>query len=146
MSEPKKHHYVPQVYLRNFSFGKEKNPKLHVLATSSGRIYPANVCDSAAERDFYTVDSLVDKYMWEKHYASTIEPILGDLIKKLRSRCENVLIQNNALVLTQEEKFQLALSMLFQLSRGKKPVTILKNCMTGYSQGYVSRLEQSLDR
>lgn len=58
--------------------------------------------------------------MWEKHYASTIEPLLGDLIKKLRSRCENVLIRNNAEVLTQAEKFQLALSMLFQLSRSKK--------------------------
>lgn len=120
MSGPKKHHYVPQVYLRNFAFGKEKNPKLHVLASNSGKIYTASVCDSAAERDFYTVDSLVDKYMWEKHYASTIEPLLGDLLKKLRSRCENVLIQNNSEVLTQDEKFQLALSMLFQLSRSKK--------------------------
>lgn len=49
MSKPKKHHYVPQVYLRSFAFEKEKNPKLHVLATASGKIYPASVCESAAE-------------------------------------------------------------------------------------------------
>lgn len=120
MSEPRKQHYVPQVYLRSFAYGKDKNPKIYVLSKSKQKIYPANVSDSAAERDFYTIDSIEDKYVWERHYATCIEPILGELISKLRQRCETVLIQNHAVIMSRDEKFKFALSMVFQFLRGKQ--------------------------
>lgn len=127
MNEPRKQHYVPQVYLRNFSYETKKNPKLYVFSKSTGKLYPANVSDTAAERDFYTIDSLENKYIWEKHYSSEIEPVLGELIKKIRSQCDNALIQDRSLILTQEEKLTLALSMLFQLSRGKQARAFTQN-------------------
>ena len=120
MSNPRKQHYVPQVYLNNFAYGKDKNLKLYVLSCKSNKIYPANVRDSASERDFYTLDGYEDKFIWERHYATCIEPILGDIIKTIRQRCENVLVQNQAIVMDPDEKFRLALSMIFQLLRGKQ--------------------------
>ena len=120
MSEPRKQHYVPQVYLKNFAYGKEKNPKIYVLPKSLNRIYPANVSDSAAERDFYTIGSIEDKYVCERHYATYVEPMLSTLIRTIRQRCENVLIQNKAVVLSRDEKLRFALSLVFQLLRGKQ--------------------------
>ena len=120
MSNPRKQHYVPQLYLKNFAYGSSKTPKLYVLSIDQDKIFPASVCDTAAERDFYTVDSADDKYMWERCYAERIEPILDNLLKSLRSRCENVLIQNHVSVINPEEKVRLALSIVFQLLRGKQ--------------------------
>ena len=117
MSNPRKQHYVPQLYLKNFAYGSSKTPKLYVLSVDQGKIFPASVCDTAAERDFYTVDSVGNKYMWECHYAERIEPMLDDLSKSLRRGCENVLIQNHVSVISPEEKVRLALSIMFQLLR-----------------------------
>ena len=119
MSEPRKQHYVPQVYLRNFGYGKEKSLHVHVLAVSSGKIYPDCVENTAAERHFYTLDNIEDKYVWENTYASSIEPLFGESLKCIRQRCENSLIRNRSLILNEEEKAMLSLSLIFQLLRGK---------------------------
>ena len=119
MSEPRKQHYVPQVYLKNFSYQSRSEDKIFVLSNNSSKIYLANVRDTAAERHFYTVDSIKDKYVWERCYAETVEPLLGDVLRKIRQRCENHLIQNNAVILSYEEKEKLALSIIFQFLRGK---------------------------
>ena len=58
MSQPRKQHYVPQVYLKNFSFGGDKSPKIFVLSTSSQKIFQRAVEEVAVEKDFYTINSL----------------------------------------------------------------------------------------
>lgn len=68
MREPKKQHYVPQTYLKNFATGK-KNKSLYVLSASPRKIYSSQVEDTAAERNFYTVKRLKNKYIWENTYA-----------------------------------------------------------------------------
>jgi len=47
------------------------------LSKENKRIHISNVKDVAAERDFYTVDKLEDKHMWEKHYSHNVEPLLS---------------------------------------------------------------------
>lgn len=85
MSEPKKQHYVPQTYLKNFS----------------------------------TIEHLKDKYIWENIYAKHVEPSLGELLHRVRFNCENKLIQNNATVITEEQKILLSINIVIQMFRGK---------------------------
>lgn len=116
MSEPKKQHYVPQIYLRNFS--SEINPgKIYVKSKSPSKLYLANISDTAAQRNFYTVNKYEDKYILERHFSSTIEPMLSSIIKIIRSKAENNLIQNGICILSGEEKEKLALSIIFQFLR-----------------------------
>lgn len=120
MSEPKKQHYVPQVYLNRFTYSTAEPSKIHVLHKSQNKIYPANISDTAAERHFYTIGNGENKYIWEKRYAEIVEPMLSRVLTSICSSCENVLIQNGAAVLTAEIQKQLAISMIFQLFRGKQ--------------------------
>lgn len=118
MSNPKKQHYVPQVYLKNFSYISHKTPKLFVLSKSNDKIYPASVCDVGAEKDFYTLGSAEDSYVWERHYANNIEPLLSSVLKSIIKKCNNALIQDGTIILSYDEKIQVALSVIFQLLRG----------------------------
>ena len=68
MSEPKKQHYVPQLYLRNFS-SEINTEKIYVKSKRTSKLYLANISDTAAQRNFYTVNKYEDKYIWEKHFA-----------------------------------------------------------------------------
>lgn len=62
MNEPRKQHYVPQLYLKNFSFGSKKNPQLNILSISPNKLYVANVKDTAVKRDLYTLYNREDRY------------------------------------------------------------------------------------
>lgn len=118
MSEPKKQHYVPQVYLKNFSFGNGKSPKIFVLSLDKNKVYQSSIDDVAAERDFYTLENSENKYAWEKAYAKYVEPPLETIIGILRKRCENIFVQNGTCVLNEEEKSLLSSSIIFQALRG----------------------------
>lgn len=51
----RKHHYVPQCYLKGFVEDRD-NPKLYVTNTSDGRTFETAPANVAAERDFHSVD------------------------------------------------------------------------------------------
>ena len=119
MSEPKKQHYVPQTYLKNFAKGK-KNASLYVLSSSPQKIYSSKIENAAAERDFYTVEKLENKYFWENMYAQYVEPSFGTLLKQIRKNCENALVQNNATIISREQKALLSINIVIQMLRGKQ--------------------------
>ncbi len=119
MSNPKKQHYVPQVYLKNFSFSDKEPYKIYALCKKENRIFPVNVSDTSVEHNFYTVNKRSDPYIVETTYATVIEPMLARVITKIRKSCENILIQNHTCVLNPKDKIDMAYSMIFQLFRGK---------------------------
>lgn len=119
MSEPKKQHYVPQTYLKNFATGK-KNNSLYVFSASPRKIYSSQVEDTATERNFYTVERSKNKYIWENTYAQYIEPTFGTLLKQIRKYCENALVQSNSTVISKEQKELLSKNIVIQMLRGKQ--------------------------
>jgi len=120
MSEPKKQHYVPQIYLRKFSFSDSYARKIFVLHKDQSKIFCTNIRDAAAERHFYTLEKSDDQYLWENTYAKEIEPLMSNILSRIISQCENELIQDHSFVLTQEMKKQLSISIVYQLLRGKQ--------------------------
>jgi hypothetical protein len=119
MNEPKKQHYLPQTYLRKFSFTVSLAQKIFVLHKDKSKIFCTNIRDTASERHFYTVKKTNDQYLWENTYAKEIEPLMSNILSCIISQCENELIQDHAFVLTSEMKKQLSISMICQLLRGK---------------------------
>ena len=80
MSDPIRQHHVPQLYLRRFAV-KEKNVyKINVLRKGQQKCFKANVEDIAVEKHFYTIGCGADKYVWEKYYASEIEPKMKTIL------------------------------------------------------------------
>lgn len=53
MSKVKKHHYVPQVYLRYFSKQKGKNSNIiSVVEKKTGKFFVSNIADIAMENNY----------------------------------------------------------------------------------------------
>ncbi len=144
MSEPKKQHYVPQVYLNRFTFSTAEPYKIYVLHRSQNKIYPANINDTAAERHFYTIGNGENKYIWEKRYAEIVEPMLSRVLTSICSACENVLIQNGAFILPVQVRKELAISMIFQLFRGKQCRKFSRRVYNAHATAIVEEMKRNL--
>lgn len=119
MSEPIRQHYVPQTYLKHFSFDDNSPYKIYVLHKLKRKIISSNIRDAAVERHFYTVKKHEDNYVWEKYYADNIEPLMDSVISKILKVCDSALLQNYASIITPEMEEQIAVVIIFQLLRGK---------------------------
>ncbi|WP_349946739.1 DUF4238 domain-containing protein [Lacrimispora sp. BS-2] len=143
MSEPKKQHYVPQTYLRKFSFSDGSVQKIFSLHKDQSKIICTNIRDTAAERHFYTIKKSDDQYIWENIYAKEIEPLMSNILSQITSQCENELIQDYSFVLTQEMKKQLSITMIFQLLRGRQSREFQRNI---YSEVVLSVIKDVRER
>ncbi|MFP8780315.1 DUF4238 domain-containing protein [Hydrogenophaga sp. RWCD_12] len=67
-SEPRKHHFLPQFYLRGFSVDRRG---IFQIEKSTGRHYGCQIKDIAAIRDFHELDGAEtgDPYLFEKKLA-----------------------------------------------------------------------------
>ena len=49
------HHFVPKCYLKGFSFGNKKNPKVYVYDKNATKSYPIATKEICYEKDLYTI-------------------------------------------------------------------------------------------
>lgn len=119
MSEPVRQHYVPQTYLKHFSFDINSPWRIYVLHKRKRKITSSSIRDAAVERHFYTVKKHEDNYIWEKYYADNIEPLMDSVISKILKTCDSALLQNYTSIITAEMKEQIAVVIISQLLRGK---------------------------
>ncbi|WP_300922118.1 DUF4238 domain-containing protein [uncultured Dubosiella sp.] len=119
MSNPKRQHFVPRTYLKNFSFQKKKQSRVFVLDKMRRDIFEANIENVAVEKDFYTVNNNDNNYIWEEYYATRIEPMMAVTISNLIKISQSCLIKNNAKILEDDLKIKLSIIMISQLLRGQ---------------------------
>ncbi len=83
MSEPRKHHFLPQFYLKGFSLDRRG---IYLLDKKQGKFFGCQIKDVAAIRDYHQLDveELTDLYILEKRLA-TVEDNQAKLIKSLIS-------------------------------------------------------------
>ena len=79
MVQPRKHHYLPQFYLRGFSHDQRA---IFQIEKATGHYYGCQIKDTAAIRDFHEIDSdsTEDPYALEKSLAR----LEGELAEHLR--------------------------------------------------------------
>lgn len=79
MAQPRKHHFLPQFYLRGFSSDRSN---IWQVEKQSGRSFGSPIKDAAAIRDFHEIDSdsVADPHAIEKRLAE----IEGELANHLR--------------------------------------------------------------
>ncbi|MDO9353475.1 MAG: DUF4238 domain-containing protein [Solirubrobacteraceae bacterium] len=103
---PKKQHYVPQVLLRNFAFGK--NEQVHVYDKQTRRTWKAAVRDVASENYFYDWDS-GDGTKTVEDYLGTVETAAGPVIEKI--------LQLDSLALSEGEQAIMSAFLAVQMTR-----------------------------
>lgn len=79
MTQPRKHHYLPQFYLRGFS---QDQRSIFQIDRSTGRNYSCQIKDTAAIRDFHEIDAdgVEDPLSLEKHLAK-VESELAEYLR-----------------------------------------------------------------
>jgi Protein of unknown function (DUF4238) len=83
MSKPKKHHYVPQFLLRNFSDSERKS--VFVLDKSNEKIYRSSLLDTGSEKYFYEYTGAnlgTDTEAKLAELESVCSPIVEDIIRQ----------------------------------------------------------------
>lgn len=81
-SQPKKHHYVPQFILNNFSLGENK--RIYVFDKKVVKIFPSHVRDTGHENNFYKEESVkydIDTESKLAELESTSAPVIRKIIK-----------------------------------------------------------------
>lgn len=106
MSEPKRHHYVPQFYLKNFADDKGQ---IWVYDRQTKQYRHQNVSDTALVRHYYRVESKDGKYNTEvEKLLAEIEGLACVAIEKLKQ---------GTTTLTEEEKANIAIFAALQMTR-----------------------------
>jgi hypothetical protein len=84
MSEPRKHHYLPQFYLRGFS---ANGRSIFQIEKRGDRAYPSSIRDTAAIRDYHELDTVgaEDPGTVEKQLAHVETQLAQGLAATLRS-------------------------------------------------------------
>ena len=79
MTQPRKHHFLPQFYLRDFS---QDQRSIFQIDKSTGKHYSCQIKDTAAIRDFHEIDAdgVEDPHSLEKLLAK-IESELADQLR-----------------------------------------------------------------
>lgn len=82
MTQPRKHHYLPQFYLRGFSLDGQS---LYQIDKASGKCHGVRIKDTAAIRDFHEIDGdeVDDPHLIEKQLAKVegaLAPYLANLL------------------------------------------------------------------
>lgn len=83
MKQPRRHHYVPKVYLKNFLADDAKNNQTYVLHKGKRLIQKTEISNVAVEKDFYRIINIKDEFKWENYYSSEVEPLYPRIVKQL---------------------------------------------------------------
>lgn len=114
MSNPKQHHFVPQVYLRNFCFDTAKS-QLYFYDKKLKICKFTHVKNVAQEKDFYSNESIENKYLYEKFFSDNVEPELGRLLDRIIS--SSVLSYGNAEIINVDDRKKLSNMLVYQMLR-----------------------------
>ena len=117
--EARKHHYVPRVYLKNFTFKGNQLYCLDKKCTKEKRIFPVSVEKICCQRDFYKIDGLEDPLFLEHQFSSDIESKMGKIFEDLNMKSKMVILDKFTII-NEQMKRDLSSIIAIQMIRTLK--------------------------
>lgn len=114
----RRQHTVPRTYLKNFSEKRRKEYYLYTFEKRNGQIHEDNIKNAAVEKDWYTLDALKNKLVWEDFYATEIETRYIHVERLIQTAC-SALVMNQSNVIDNRTKAETSIIMIYQLFRGR---------------------------
>lgn len=133
MSDPKRQHYVPQTYLRNFAEKLDKKWKIEVFDKKRRSIYLAYIDEVAFKKHMYTVQGTKNPFRWEQMFANNIEPLMKETLGTIIERSSNILLAKEEIIIDADLQGKLINIIWSQLFRTPKGMDILE-MMAGHDQ------------
>lgn len=111
-------HYVPRVYLKNFGLKKKEEFFVNVYNVNDKTNFTTNIKNICGETDLYTLNPDDEDYkeplMIENGYAEYFEP--------LYSKIYDILIDDNKIILTDNERAEILIAVFQFFFRNTKPL------------------------
>ncbi|WP_316819242.1 DUF4238 domain-containing protein [Pedobacter nyackensis] len=116
MSKPKRHHYIPKSYLKNFALNQDSKFFVEAKLTHEGKIKPEliSTVDMCVGKNLYTIPNVEgdDKYAIERYYAKEIDEIYPDIYE--------LLVNNEISELTEDQRRKVILTTMSLFFRTPK--------------------------
>src|ERR1043165_1038029 len=106
-SKPKLHHYVPQLYLRNFANNRKQ---VTAVDRKEGKTYPSNISNVAAETHFYA--SQEESGEWSVKFEESLSKFEGMIAPAITS-----VVKDDVFPPSDEHRHLLALFIASQWAR-----------------------------
>ena len=117
-NKAKNHHYVPQVYLKNFSNKNNNEYQINVIDKENGATYKANIKNVSCEKNYNRVENLENPNYWEEYYSKNVESKLNNFFRNLIARA--ALTLNNKKIFDEKIKEEFCEIIISQTYRTKK--------------------------
>lgn len=82
MNEPRRHHYVPKVYLRSFLDSNAHREQTYVCHKENKNIHLTEISNIAVKKDLYRVNDDGDEFKWERYYSQNIESLYPKILNQ----------------------------------------------------------------
>ena len=117
-------HYVPRVYLKNFSVQRNKDFYIDVFSKSTRKYFNTNIKNVCAEKDLYTLSEnskLSDNSLYlEKYFSEVIEPQY--------QKCYDILTNDDIYQINDIERYDILIGLLQLFTRN--PILLRKALKT----------------
>ena len=115
MTSPKRQHFIPQSYLKNFATKEGDKSFVEAMNVHNGEIkYPFSIKDICVSKNIYTIPKVPDsdKYALENYYATNVDNIYPDVYRLLTNDQIEAISNND-----REKILSTALSLYFRTSK-----------------------------
>ena len=117
MAGPKRQHFIPRSYLRNFAVSPNNDDKafVEVMNVKTGEIlFPFSIANLCVSKNLYTIPNAKegDKYALENYYAQNVDGVYPEVYR--------ILTDDNKIEITEEEREKIlstTLSLYFRTSK-----------------------------
>jgi hypothetical protein len=117
MAGPKRQHFIPRSYLKNFSVSLDNDDKafVEVMNLKSGQItFPFSIMNLCVSKNIYTIPGVdeKDKYFLENYYAQNVDGVYPEVYR--------ILTNEKQIEITEEERKKIlstTLSLYFRTSK-----------------------------
>lgn len=134
MTQSKKHHYVPQSYIRLFAhsnFKSKKSARVWAYHKLSKNIISKSPAEIAHENHFHTVKGLDDPEFIEKIFASEVEPKFLDAIRLTTESAEKIS------AIQYGHKMVMANHLAYQIARHPQSRELIKAQLDGVNEALI---------
>jgi len=122
---PKSEHYVPKLYLKNFTIKRDKKSPTYVFDLKTNKIRRSSIRKIAFENNFCNIK------IKGSNVIVSMEEALSDIESKIAPSLEKLIFHLNPNILSGEERFQISTFFSLLLSRNPRHRELHKQMIEG---------------